>query len=140
MTIYNKDEKTGELYHYGIKGQRWGVRRYQNEDGSYTSEGLRKRKINNTINTIHKNKKFKKIVNDKKLEKSYYDSVISTKSPYSKYEKRVNEIAKNFTGDYADVKVTYVLNGIGKISNPYKKAIEDLITSYYDDKYHYNPD
>ena len=40
MIIYNKDEKTGELYHYGIKGQKWGVRRYQNEDGSYTSEGL----------------------------------------------------------------------------------------------------
>ena len=28
-----------ELYHYGIQGQKWGVRRYQNEDGSYTSEG-----------------------------------------------------------------------------------------------------
>lgn len=30
-----------ELYHHGIKGQRWGVRRYQNEDGSLTSEGKR---------------------------------------------------------------------------------------------------
>lgn len=28
-----------ELYHHGIKGQRWGVRRFQNEDGSWTSEG-----------------------------------------------------------------------------------------------------
>jgi hypothetical protein len=28
-----------ELYHHGIKGQRWGVRRYQNADGSYTSAG-----------------------------------------------------------------------------------------------------
>lgn len=28
-----------ELYHYGIKNQKWGVRRYQNEDGSYTAEG-----------------------------------------------------------------------------------------------------
>lgn len=28
-----------ELYHYGIKGQKWGVRRFQNPDGSYTSEG-----------------------------------------------------------------------------------------------------
>ena len=27
------------LAHYGIKGQKWGVRRYQNTDGSLTSEG-----------------------------------------------------------------------------------------------------
>lgn len=28
-----------ELYHHGIKGQRWGVRRYQNPDGSLTAAG-----------------------------------------------------------------------------------------------------
>lgn len=28
-----------ELYHHGIKGQRWGIRRYQNEDGTLTSKG-----------------------------------------------------------------------------------------------------
>lgn len=28
-----------ELYHHGILGQRWGHRRYQNEDGSWTPEG-----------------------------------------------------------------------------------------------------
>lgn len=28
-----------ELYHHGIKGQKWGVRRFQNEDGSLTAEG-----------------------------------------------------------------------------------------------------
>lgn len=27
------------LKHFGIKGQRWGIRRYQNEDGSLTPEG-----------------------------------------------------------------------------------------------------
>ena len=27
------------LVHYGIKGQRWGIRRYQNEDGSLTAMG-----------------------------------------------------------------------------------------------------
>ena len=28
-----------ELYHWGIKGQKWGIRRYQNPDGSLTEEG-----------------------------------------------------------------------------------------------------
>lgn len=31
-----------ELYHHGIKGQRWGIRRYQNPDGSLTEAGKRR--------------------------------------------------------------------------------------------------
>lgn len=31
------------LMHHGIMGQKWGVRRYQNEDGSLTSAGKRHR-------------------------------------------------------------------------------------------------
>lgn len=32
-----------ELCHYGIKGQKWGVRRYQNEDGTRTPLGKKRR-------------------------------------------------------------------------------------------------
>lgn len=31
-----------ELYHHGIRGQRWGIRRYQNKDGTLTEEGKRR--------------------------------------------------------------------------------------------------
>lgn len=30
------------LYHYGIKGMRWGIRRYQNPDGSLTAAGKKR--------------------------------------------------------------------------------------------------
>lgn len=40
-----------ELYHHGVKGQKWGVRRYQNPDGSLTAAGKRR---------------FKRVVSDEK--------------------------------------------------------------------------
>lgn len=34
--------RNDELYHHGIKGQKWGVRRFQNKDGSLTPAGKRR--------------------------------------------------------------------------------------------------
>lgn len=42
MSFYISKISDDELYHHGIKGQRWGVRRYQNEDGSLTSAGKKR--------------------------------------------------------------------------------------------------
>ncbi len=39
MIIHGDVVNMSELYHYGIKGQKHGVRKYQNEDGSLTPAG-----------------------------------------------------------------------------------------------------
>ena len=51
MWQYNN---TNELCHFGIKGMKWGVRRYQNYDGSYTQAGVKR--YQNAMNIYEKRK------------------------------------------------------------------------------------
>ena len=49
-----------ELYHHGVKGQKWGVRRYQNKDGSLTLAGKKRAlKIQNQYTEFSNNKKYR---------------------------------------------------------------------------------
>jgi hypothetical protein len=43
-----------ELRHYGILGMKWGVRRYQNKDGSLTSEGKKRYRATSSDSAVTK--------------------------------------------------------------------------------------
>lgn len=43
-----------ELVHHGILGQKWGVRRYQNADGSLTAAGKRRYELQDGESTVSK--------------------------------------------------------------------------------------
>lgn len=62
---------SNSLSHHGVKGQKWGNRRYQNEDGSLTDEGRRRygifgrigmgvAKASNAIHQHGRNKNYRK--------------------------------------------------------------------------------
>lgn len=65
------------LIHYGIPGQKWGTRRWQNEDGSLTPEGREhygygsKRDNEKLFEQVNKSAKYSKSAEDKVIKKSY---------------------------------------------------------------------
>ena len=43
-SLVHADNEGAYLAHHGVKNQRWGIRRFQNPDGSLTEEGKRRMK------------------------------------------------------------------------------------------------
>lgn len=65
------------LKHHGIKGQKWGIRRYQNSDGTLTSEG--KRRYGSVLEAQSKSKRILNSVKEwnKKVNEKYQKGKIT---------------------------------------------------------------
>ena len=85
-----------ELYHYGVKGQKWGVRRYQNSDGSLTDAGKKRvAKLNAKIN-----KADKKAIEAFNSSKKYFQDkkIFSKENGLDEYQKAT--FSKNYSDHY----------------------------------------
>lgn len=82
---------TSELYHHGILGQKWGIRRYQNEDGSLTELGR--------IRYSQSPRNYKKDLN--RLERQYAEAVgreDMANFGVNHYNRKAEKIYKRETG------------------------------------------
>ena len=112
--------KEDELYHHGIKGQKWGVRRFQNKDGSLTNAG-KKRYMEADPNDSAVTKRVKEDYNklsDSQFRKKYG----ATKEIYAKRVKRYGDPYMNAPM----AKLGKKLSGISKIEKQSGKSFETV--------------
>lgn len=99
-----------ELYHFGVKGMKWGVRRYRNEDGSLTSLGKKRDKMLSDRKTAKKHSTTSNIVNAEYSRREFEDAKTRLKlENQTKKSKRQQDLEKKylkqgFTKDEAEIK------------------------------------
>lgn len=78
-----------ELYHYGIIGMKWGIRRYQNRDGSLTNAGKKRRKQSPEPHDDYKK------VHDRKSVKTMSDAELRSRLNRLQMERNYQQLSNS---------------------------------------------
>lgn len=123
---------TDELYHHGVKGQRWGFRRWQNEDGSLTPEG-RKRYGNyeNYVYQMTRRGKQNKVIPRQRSKTEQEVEAIKKKRINELSDEEVSRLITRLQNEQKLSELTGVKTGLSKpVAEAPKKSVMSRIMGY----------
>lgn len=119
------------LAHHGIKGQKWGVRRYQNDDGTLTSEGKVRYGAARTFDRKAKKGEF---TNEKEIRELYVMEAEDKAHHENSYKQDRIAIIKNRPSGFSN-KENGIIDKIEKGEIVDRKIVEEIARDHHEKQF-----
>lgn len=116
-----------EMYHAGIKGMKWGVRRFQNKDGSLTDAGRRRYKDGPEGSDSDKKESLKSKISKKMAERKQKKAEEAAKEAETKKQKEAEAEASKpkKASEMSDAELKERINRLG-LERQYKQLVAEM--------------